>query len=76
VVKLYRYADKKMSSLLWRFFSVFIYQTVVVFLNPGLEMMQFALSYILSLSFLFAVIFDIQSQQKLMIDSSITRAYE
>lgn len=76
VVKLYRYADKKMSSLLWRFFSVFIYQTVVVFLNPGLEMMQFALSYILSLSFLFAVILDIQSQQKLMIDSSITRAYE
>lgn len=76
VVKLYRYADKKKRNLLWLFFSVFIYQTVVIFLNPGLEMMQFALSYILCLSFLLAVIFDIQSQQKMMIDSSITKAYE
>ena len=60
VVKLYRHANNDKKALLWRLFAVWIYQTVVIFLNPGLEMMQFAISYLLCLSFLVAVILDIQ----------------
>ena len=59
VIKMYRYADKRMRSLLWRLFSVFLYETVIISLNPGLEMMQFALSYLLCVSFLLAVIYEI-----------------
>lgn len=62
VIKMYRYADKRMRSLLWRLFSVFLYETVIISLNPGLEMMQFALSYLLCVSFLLAVIYEIQAQ--------------
>ena len=62
VVKTYQKAVPEMKSLLWYFFVVFIYQTIIIALNPGLEMMQFALSYILSLSVLLAVIMEIQNQ--------------
>ena len=74
VIKMYRYADKRMRSLLWRLFSVFIYETVIISLNPGLEMMQFALSYLLSVSFLLAVIYKIlmQSLNKLDVVSQRT----
>lgn len=61
VIKTYQYANVEMRSLLWRLFSVFIYETIIISLNPGLEMMQFALSYILSLSMLLAVIYEIQN---------------
>jgi O-antigen ligase len=60
VCKLYNQTDIIKRKLLWYLFSVWIYETVVIFLNPGLEMMQFALSYLLSLAMLFAVIIDIQ----------------
>ena len=63
VVKLYHNAEKGLKSLLWRLFSVFIYETIIIALNPGLEMMQFALSYLLSCSFMLAVIWEIQSKQ-------------
>lgn len=59
VCKLYNQADIIKRRLLWYVFSVWIYETVVIFLNPGLEMMQFALSYLLSLSVLTAVILEI-----------------
>ena len=62
VVKTYQLATPKMRSLLWYLFAVFIYETIIIALNPGLEMMQFALSYILSVSFLLGVIYDIQAQ--------------
>lgn len=64
VIKLYNQTDQQMRNLLWRLFSVWIYETVVIFLNPGLEMMQFALSYILSVSMLLAVVLEIQSVQR------------
>lgn len=63
VVKTYRQATRKMKSLLWRMFAVFIYETIIIALNPGLEMMQFALSYILSVSVLLAVVMEIQYQR-------------
>lgn len=62
VVKAYKIADKQLGGLLWRLFAVFIYQTIVISLNPGLEMMQFAMSYLLCVSFLLAVIFEIHYQ--------------
>lgn len=63
VVKTYRQATHLLKSLLWRMFSVFIYETIIIALNPGLEMMQFALSYILSVSMLLAVIMEVQYQR-------------
>ena len=62
VVKTYQQATPKMRTLLGYLFAVFIYETIIIALNPGLEMMQFALSYILSVSFLLGVIYDIQAQ--------------
>ena len=59
-IKMYYRATKKMRQLLWYMLSVWIYETVVIALNPGLEMMQFAMSYLLSLAVLFAVILEIQ----------------
>lgn len=62
-IKMYYRATKKMRRLLWYMLSVWIYETVVIALNPGLEMMQFALSYLLSLAVLLAVIWEIQHKR-------------
>lgn len=60
VIKFYHLGDTRQKALLWRLFAVWVYETIIVFLNPGLEMMQFAISYLLSLAFLLAIILDIQ----------------
>ncbi len=64
VFKTYQQANKKMRNLLWRLFTVWIYETIIICLNPGLEMMQFAISYLLSIALLLAVIIDIKKQNK------------
>ena len=66
VVKTYQSAVPEMKRLLWYLFAVYIYETIIIALNPGLEMMQFALSYILSLGVLLAVIMEIQNQRILV----------
>ena len=63
VVITYHRAVPEMKRLLWYLLAAFIYETIIISLNPGLEMMQFALSYILSLSVLLAVIMEIQNQR-------------
>ena len=62
VVRSYRDGNKRQKALLWRLFAVWVYETIIIFLNPGLEMMQFAISYLLSVSFLLAIIWDIQNR--------------
>lgn len=62
VIKYYHIGDTRQRALLWRLFAVWIYETIVIFLNPGLEMMQFAISYLLSLSVLFASLLVIQNR--------------
>lgn len=63
VVKLYHDSKRHERALLWRLFGVWIYQTVIIFLNPGLEMMQFAVSYLLSVAFLLAVVLMINKRR-------------
>ena len=46
---------KEFRRYIWWAFSCFIYQVIIIFLNPGLEMMQFAINYMGSLSMLMAV---------------------
>jgi hypothetical protein len=64
VIKTYHRARPRFQSLLWYMFSVWVYETIVIFLNPGLEMMQFAISYMLSVAFLLAVVFEINLEAK------------
>ena len=56
IIKLYHGSRQRERALLWRLFAVWMYQTVIIVLNPGLEMMQFALGYLLSLAFLLAAV--------------------
>ena len=76
VVITYQQAIPEMKSLLWRLFAVFIYETIIIALNPGLEMMQFALSYILSLSVLLAVVIEIQHQGLILREWAASNRYE
>ena len=46
---------KEFRRYIWWAFSCFVYQIIIIFLNPGLEMMQFAINYMGSLSMLLAV---------------------
>ena len=64
VIKFYRKGNRRERALLWRLFAVWMYQTVVIFLNPGLEMMQFAVSYLLCLSCLLADILAIRDRPR------------
>jgi len=45
------------SYYCWWAFTNYIYNLVIIFLNPGMEMMQFAINYTFSLGVVFAVIF-------------------
>lgn len=64
VIKTYQKADRRMKALLWRIFSVFLWEIIIICLNPGLEMMQFALGFILCLSALFAIVLVIQKRPR------------
>lgn len=64
VVRFYQKGNRREKALLWRLFAVWMYQTVVIFLNPGLEMMQFAVSYLLCLSCLLAAILAIRDRPR------------
>lgn len=64
IVKFYRKGNRRERALLWRLFAVWMYQTVVIFLNPGLEMMQFAVSYLPCLSCLLAAILAIRDRPR------------
>lgn len=55
-LKMYKQADGTMKKHIWWAFVNFIYQTCVIMLNPGLEMMQFALGFCVCGSFIIALI--------------------
>lgn len=46
---------KQFRDYIWWAFANYIYQVVIIFLNPGLEMMQFAINYMGALSMLLGV---------------------
>lgn len=53
----YRHADKEMKLYIWCAFVCFADQVVIALFNPGLEMMQFAVGFWGSISFLIATLF-------------------
>ena len=46
---------KEFRKYIWWAFSNFVYQIIIILLNPGLEMMQFAINYMGALSLLIGV---------------------
>lgn len=65
VIKSYHSARLEHKSLLWLSFSIWVYQSIVIMLNPGLEMMQFAISYIISLAMLLSIVYEIGLTRRL-----------
>jgi hypothetical protein len=67
ISNLYLKSDSNIRMYLKAISLVFIYQTIVISLNPGLEMIQFSISYLLSVAVLLSVIFkaiEIQIKKK------------
>ncbi len=53
---LYSKAREYIKPYIWCAFCGFMYQTIVILLNPGLEMMQFAMNFCLAVAILIAVL--------------------
>lgn len=54
------------NNYCWWAFTNYIYNLLIIAMNPGMEMMQFAINYTFSLGLMFAIIFS--SNKKLLID--------
>ena len=59
---LYVKASESMKSYIWWAFCGFVYQIFIILFNPGLEMMQFAMSFCLAIGIQLAVLFKAQSE--------------
>ena len=61
-IKTYIKSDKTKSVFIWWGLLNFLYNTIITLLNPGLEMIQFAINYITSLAVFIAVLLNYNSQ--------------
>lgn len=61
-IKTYIKTDKKKSVYIWWGLLNFLYNTIIILLNPGLEMIQFAINYITSLAVFIAVLLNYKFQ--------------
>lgn len=55
-IKAYIKMNKKAKIYIWWGLLNFLYNTIIILLNPGLEMIQFAINYITSLAIFIAVL--------------------
>ena len=55
-IKTYIKADKTERIYIWWGLLNFLYNTIIILLNPGLEMIQFAINYITSLAVFIAIL--------------------
>lgn len=62
----YSSANTNTKPYVWWALSNLIYQTFVVLLNPGLEMMQFAISFCMSMAATIAMIFQCNEERQLL----------